>query len=75
MNNKSNTIIACNSPKNSACTKENECSVLDFMEKQLAKFSALDQIIIGDFNSRIDTKLDFVVENWKDLTKFTNRTL
>ena len=45
------------------------------MEKQLAKFSALDQIIIGDFNSRIDTKLDFVVENWKDLTKFTNRTL
>ena len=36
--------------------------------EQLTKFSELDQIIIGgDFNNRIGTKADFVVEDKKDL--------
>ena len=51
INNKINTYngapyIACvyNDLKNSTCTKENECNILDLMEKQLTKS---DQIIIG----------------------------
>ena len=70
LNNKSNTYIArvYNSPKNSAYTKENECDVLQLIEEQLAKFSDCDQIIIGGgFNSRIGTKVDFIVEDKKDL--------
>ena len=70
LSNKSNTYIACvyNSPKNSTYTKENECNVLQLIVKQLAKFSELDQIIIGGgFNSRIGTKADFIVEDRKDL--------
>ena len=70
MNNKSSNYIACacNSPKNSTYTKENECNVLQLIEEQLAKFSESDQIIIGgDFNSRIGTKADFIVEDRKDL--------
>ena len=70
MNNKSSNYIACacNSPKNSTYTKENECNVLQLIEEQLAKFSESDQIIIGgDFNSRIGTKADFMVEDRKDL--------
>ena len=70
LNNKSNTYIArvYNSPKNSAYTKENECDVLQLIEEQLAKFSECDQIIIGGgFNSRIGTKVDFIVEDKKDL--------
>ena len=41
LNSKSNTYIACayNSPKNVKYTKENECNVLELIEKQLAKFS------------------------------------
>ena len=57
-----------NSPKNSTYTKENECNVLDLIEKQLAKFSEQDQIIVrGYFNSSGGTKADFIVENRKDL--------
>ena len=70
MNNKSNTYIACvyNRPKISTYTKENECNVLQLIEEQSAKFSESDQIIIGgDFNSRIGTKADFIVEDRKDL--------
>ena len=70
LNNKSSNYIACacNSPKNSTYTKENECNVLQLIEEQLAKFSESDQIIIGgDFNSRIGTKADFIVEDRKDL--------
>ena len=68
MNNKSKIYnIACvyNSPKNSTYTKSN---VLHFIDKQLAKFSELDQIIIwGDFHSRIGTTTDFIAEDRKDL--------
>ena len=70
LNNKSNTYIACVyiSPKNLTYTKENECNFLQLLEKQLVKFSESDQIIIGgDFNSRIGTKADFIVEERKDL--------
>ena len=70
MKNKSNTYIAYvyNSSKNSTYTKENECNVLQFIEEQLVKFSESNQIIIGgDFNSRIGTKADFIVEDRKDL--------
>ena len=49
-------------------TKENECDVFELIEKQLVKFSELDQIIIGgNFNSRIGTKADFKVEGRTDL--------
>ena len=61
LKNKSNTYIACvyNSSKNSTYTKENECNVLQLIEEQLAKFSKLDQTIIGgNFNTRIGTKAD-----------------
>ena len=51
INNKINTYIgshyiACvyNNLKNSTCTKENECNILDLMEKQLTKSG---QIMIG----------------------------
>ena len=70
MNNKSNTYIACvyNSPKNSTYTKEDECNVLQLIEEQLAKFSKSDQIIIGeDFNSRIGTTANLIVDDRKDL--------
>ena len=70
MNNKSNTYIACiyNSSKNPAYTKENESSVLQLIEKQLGKFSELDQIIIGGgFNNRVGTNVDLIVEDRKDL--------
>ena len=70
LNNKSSTHISCvyNSPKISTYTKENECNSLQLIEEQSAKFSELDQIIIGgDFNSRIRTKADFIVEDRKDL--------
>ena len=58
LNNKSSNYIACacNSPKNSTYTKENECNVLQLIEEQLAKFSESDLIIIGgDFNSCVGT--------------------
>ena len=70
MNNKTNTCIVCvyNSPKHSACIKENGCNVLELIKKQLPKFSESDQIIIGgDFNSKIGTELDFIAEDRKDL--------
>ena len=69
-NNKSNTYIACvyYSSKNSIYTKENECNVLQLIEKQVVKFSESNRIITGgDFNSRIGTKADFIVEDRKDL--------
>ena len=69
MNNKGNTYIVCtyNSPKNSTYTKGNECNVLQLIMEQLDKFSELDLIIIGgDFNGKISTKADFIVED-KDL--------
>ena len=48
--------------------KENECNILQLIEKQLAKFSESDQIITGwDFNSRIGAKADFIVADIKDL--------
>ena len=65
LNNKINTYIACvyNSTKNSTYNKENECNVSELMEKQLAKFSQPDQIIIGeDVTSRIGTKVYFIVD-------------
>ena len=71
LNTKSSTYVAClyNSSKNSRYTKENECNVLELIDKQLAKFSESDQIIIGrDFNdSRIGTKADLAVQDGKDL--------
>ena len=41
LNSKNNTSITCayNSPKNLTYTKENECNVLELIEKELAKFS------------------------------------
>ena len=69
MNNKGNTYIVCtyNSPKNSTYTKGNECNVLQLIMEQLDKFSELDLTIIGgDFNGKIGTKADFIVED-KDL--------
>ena len=65
-----NTYIVCayNSQKNSTYTKENECNVLQLIKEQLARFSESDQIIIRrDFNSRLSTKADFIVEHRKDL--------
>ena len=60
--------LESNSPKSSTYSKENECNFLQLIEEQLAKFSESDQIIIGrDFNSRIGTKADFIVEDRKDL--------
>ena len=70
LKNKSNTHIAYvyNSSKNLTYAKENECNVLQFIEEQLVKFSESNQIIIGgNFNSRIVTKADFIVEDRKDL--------
>ena len=49
-------------------TKKKKCNVFELIEKQLAKFSESDQIIIGgDFNSKIGIKLDFIVRDMKDL--------
>ena len=49
-------------------TKENNCNVLEVLEKQLAKFSESDLIIIeGYFTIRTGTKVDFIVDNRKDL--------
>ena len=50
------------------CTKENECNVLELIEKQVANFSESEQIIIGgDFNSGTGTKIDFIVDDRKYL--------
>ena len=70
LNNKSNTCIACvyNSPKNSTYTKENEFNALKDIERQLAKCSEPDLIIIwGVFNCKIGAKTDFIVKDRKDL--------
>ena len=49
-------------------TKENESNVFDLIENQLAKISESYQTITGrDFNSRIGTRPDFIVEDRKDL--------
>ena len=70
MSNKSKTYIACayNRLKHSTYTKKNEFNVLRLIEKQLATLSKSDQIKIEeDFNSRIGTKVDFIVEDRKVL--------
>ena len=70
LNNKSNTYVVCvyNSPKNATYTKEIESNVLQLIEKQLAEFSESNQVIIGgDFNGRIGTMVDFIVQDIKDL--------
>ena len=49
-------------------TKENESNVFDLIDNQLAKISESYQTITGrDFNSRIGTKPEFIVEDRKDL--------
>ena len=50
-----------------AFTKENEFKIVELLEKHLVKFLELDQIIIGgDFNIKIGTKVDFIVEDRKE---------
>ena len=57
-----------NSPKNSGYTKHNECNIIDTLRDQVSKFSPDDMIFVGgDFNSRIETQNDFIIENEKDL--------
>ena len=65
-----NVYIAgvCNSPKNSSYTKCNdECNIIRTVRDQLSKFSRKDIFFIrGDFNSRIGTQNDFIIEHEKD---------
>ena len=57
------------SPKNSSDAKHNECNIIDTLRDQLSKFSPNDMVYVGDnFNSRIGTQNDFIIENGKDLT-------
>ena len=56
-----------NSPKYSTYTKEKNLNVIDTLKEQLTFFSSSDIIFIGgDFNSRVGTQNDFIVENEKD---------
>ena len=70
LSNKSNTYIACvyNSKKKSTYIKGNECNVFELIEKQIANFLELDQIIIVIFKDRKD--LDFLLEGY-ELDAFT----
>ena len=53
-----------NSPKHSNYIKENNYNVLDILREQLSKFSSSDIIFIGgDFNSRVGTRDDFIIES------------
>ena len=57
-----------NSPKHSNYTKENNCNVTDILREQLSKFSSSDIIFIGgDFNSRVRSQDDFIIESENDL--------
>ena len=57
-----------NSPKHSNYTKENNCNVIDILREQLSKFSSSDIIFIGgDFNSRVGTRDDLIIESENDL--------
>ena len=57
-----------NSPKNSSYTKHNERNIIDTLRDQLSKFSPNDMVFVGgDFNIRIGTQNDFIIENEKDL--------
>ena len=57
-----------NSPKHSNYTKENNCNVVDILREQLSKFSSAGIIFIGgDFNSRVGTPDDFIIESENDL--------
>ena len=57
-----------NSPKNSSYTKHNERNIIDTLRDQLSKFSPNDMVFVGDdFNIRIGTQNDFIIENENDL--------
>ena len=57
-----------NRPKNWINTKDNECNVLSLKEKQLAKFSEPDQILIrGESDGRVGSKADSITQDRKNL--------
>ena len=57
-----------NIPKHSNYTKEDNCNVIDILREQLSKFSSSDIIFIGgEFNSRVRTGNDFIIESENDL--------
>ena len=57
-----------NNLKNSSYTKRNECNIAGILRDQLSKFSPNEMVFIGgNFNSKIGTQNDFIIENEKDL--------
>ena len=61
-----------NSPKYSNYTKENNCNIIEILTEQLKIFSSSDIVFIGgDFNSRIGTQNDLILESEKDISYLT----
>ena len=64
-----------NSLKNSSYTKHNECNIIDTLRDQLSKFSLNNMVFVGgNFNSRIGTQNDFIIEKEKDLNYYLRPT-
>ena len=63
-----------NSPKYSNYARENNCNVIDILREQLTKFSSSDIIFIGgDFNSKVGSQKDFIIESENDLDYWATR--
>ena len=53
-----------NSLKNRSFTKNDNCTVIDILKQQLAKFNLRDLIFVsGNFNNRLGNKQDFITVN------------